>query len=577
MRRVFPFRPSTITYGLPGNSKTQAHAGKPSRKLATLDPVVAHKELLSPAAHPAPKVHALVEKLTRAEATSPPAPRHPISRLAKALGRGFTKVTGLSPGKPKPQEQLLRYAGTSPQTQGQAAEPAAGADPARTLVQALGHEQAHLQAQIEMNEADGVDALVAQHRDEAAQRLALLTRRATHLADRAHELTRQRTDMAAELAELHAAIPATAEALAAAQTLLIQAQSGIDRHHRVRPHEEARPGTSRSGHQLGELLQAERRRELDEQAVAYFQQVRDEQDGLLKAQHARQAQIKTELPTVEAQLAQAVLSARVTAGDLFEQDEAVAALADLQPLLQPVRDHRAEALAATRATAQEARAGLQVGRQAHLEDQIKALQGFAATPHAEPLRQALREWASGLEPATAAWGAQALSASDVLSIAVAASERGLRIGCRAGGASRGRVAWPGPGGPGPPPRGPARRGAARTEPGCKAYRRTAGQRPAWHAGAGPPDGKTAGTTARGTHQGTAGTRPPVPACAGAAAPPAAARRGRLSMARRGPACGMPGLARAAAGRRPGRSQRGRTCRLPGVAQRLREPRPRLGL
>ncbi len=420
MRRVFPFRPSTVTYGLPGNSKTQAHAGKPSSKLATLDPVVAQKELLSPAAHPAPKVHALVEKLTRAEATSPPAPRHPISRLAKALGRGFAKVTGLSPGKPKPQEQLLRYAGTSPQSQGQAAEFGAGADPARPLVQAMGHEQAHLQAQIDMNEADGVDALVAQHREEAAQRLALLTRRATHLADRAHELTRQRTDMAAELAELHAAIPATTDVLAAAQTLLAQARSGSDRHHRVQSHEEARPGTIRSSHQLGELLRAERRRELDEQAVAYFQQVRDEQDGLLKAQHARQAQIKTDLPTVEAQLAQAVLSARVTAGDLFEQDEAVATLAELQPLLQPVRDHRAEALAATLATAREARAGLQAGRQAHLEDQITALQVFEASPNAEPLRQALRAWARGLEPASAAWGAQALSASDVLSVAVAA-------------------------------------------------------------------------------------------------------------------------------------------------------------
>ena len=77
MRRLFPHRPTTVTYGLPGNSKTQAHAGKPSSKLATLDPVVAQKELLSPAAHPAPKVRALVEKMNRAEASTPPPPRHP--------------------------------------------------------------------------------------------------------------------------------------------------------------------------------------------------------------------------------------------------------------------------------------------------------------------------------------------------------------------------------------------------------------------------------------------------------------------------------------------------------------------
>lgn len=420
MRRLFPHRPTTVTYGLPGNSKTQAHAGKPSSKLATLDPVVAQKELLSPAAHPAPKVRALVEKMNRAEASTPPPPRHPISRLAKALGRGLTKVTGLSPGKPKPQEVLLRYAGTSPPTRdrahAQAAEPGTTADPAQTLVQALGHEQAHLQAQIDVNEADGVDALVARHHDEAAQRLALLTRRATCLADRAHELTRQRTDLATELAELRAAIPATTEVLAAAQLLLTQARSDLDRHHQARQHEQAQPGPRR----LGTLLQAERRQEIDEQAVAYFQQTQNEQERRLQAQRARQAQIETDLPTVEAQLAQAVLSARVTAGDLFEQDEAVAALADLQPLLQPVRDHRAEALAATLATAQEARAGLQTGRQADLEDQIQALQGFSATPHAEPLRQALRSWADTLEPATAAFGAQALSAPDVLSIAMAA-------------------------------------------------------------------------------------------------------------------------------------------------------------
>jgi len=426
MRRIFPARPTTVTYGLPGNSKTKAHAGKPSDKLSTLDPVVAQKELLSPAAHPAPKVHALVEKMTRAEATSPPAPRHPISRLAKALGRGFAKVTGLSPGKPKPQEQLLHYAGTSPPPQAKAkaqvqvAEHSAAADLAQTLVQALGHEQVHLQATIDVNEADGVDALVTLHHDVAAQRLARLTRRATRLADRAHELTQQRTDMATELAALRAAIPATAEVVAATQLLLTQARSNLDRHRQVHQHEEAQPGTSRPNHRLGTLLKAERRQELDEQAAAYFQQTQDEQDGLLQAQLARQAQIETDLRTVEAQLAQALLSARVTARNLFEQDEAVTDLADLQPLLQPVRDQRAEALAATQAMAQEARTGLQAGRRADLEDQITALEGFAATPHAEPLQQALRLWADGLEPATAAFGAQALSAPDVLSIALGA-------------------------------------------------------------------------------------------------------------------------------------------------------------
>lgn len=423
MRRIFPHRPTTVAYGLPGNSKTQSHAGKPSSKLTTLDPVVAQKELLSPAAHPAPKVHALVEKMNRTEATSPPAPRNPISRLAKALGRGFTKVTGLSPGKPKPKEKLLRYAGTSPQTQAntnaQVAEPRAAADPAQTLVQALGHEQAHLHAQIDVNEADGVSTLVDQHRDEAAQRLALLTRRATRLADRAHELTRQRTDMTAELAELRTAIPTATEALAATQALLTQTRSDIDEHHLAQQHDEARPSTSRPDHRLGTLLRSERRQELDEQA-AQLQQAQDEQDSRLQAQRARLAQIETGLPRVEAQLAQALLSARVTAGDLFEQNEAVTALADLQPLLQPVRDHRAEALAATLATTQEARAGLQAGRQAYLEDQTEALLGFESAPHAEPLQHALRSWADGLEPATTAFGAQALSASDVLSIAVAA-------------------------------------------------------------------------------------------------------------------------------------------------------------
>ncbi|HET7866397.1 MAG TPA: hypothetical protein VFL86_18510, partial [Burkholderiaceae bacterium] len=110
MRRAFPhvfssIRPSSCTFGLPGNGKTRAHAGKPSsrqqshQKLATLDPVVAQKELLS--AHPAPKARALAAQLNRAEATTPPAPRHPIARLAKALARGVGKLTGFHAGKPQ--------------------------------------------------------------------------------------------------------------------------------------------------------------------------------------------------------------------------------------------------------------------------------------------------------------------------------------------------------------------------------------------------------------------------------------------------------------------------------------------
>ena len=192
MRRVFPqvfstLRPSSYTCGLPGNGKTRAHAGKPSsrqqshQKLATLDPVVAHKELLS--AHPAPKAQALAAQLNRAEATAPPAPRHPITRLAKALARGVGKVTGFHPGKPQSQEQLLRYAGTAPP-----AVPEAAQDPAQALVQALGHEQAHLLAQIDVNEANGVDALVTQHLEQVEKNRALANRRAANLSARAHFL-----------------------------------------------------------------------------------------------------------------------------------------------------------------------------------------------------------------------------------------------------------------------------------------------------------------------------------------------------------------------------------------------------
>ena len=186
MRRVFPnvfssLRPSTCTCGLPGNGKSRAHAGKPSshqqshQKLATLDPVVAQKELLSTS--PAPKAEALVAQLNRAEATTRPAPRHPITRLAKALGRGLAKVAGVHPGKPQPKERLLRYAGTAPQA-APAAVHAAAPDPAQTLTQTLGHEQAHLQARIDVNEADGVAALVAQHLEKVEKNRALADRRA---------------------------------------------------------------------------------------------------------------------------------------------------------------------------------------------------------------------------------------------------------------------------------------------------------------------------------------------------------------------------------------------------------------
>lgn len=419
MRRAFPavfssIRPSSCTFGLPGNGKTRAHAGKPSsrqqshQKLATLDAVVAQKELLS--AHPAPKAQALVAQLNRAEATTPPAPRHPIARLAKALARGVGKLTGCHPGKPQPQERLLRYAGTSPAVAPTGVH-AAAQDPATALVQALGHHQAHLLAQVGVNEAGGVDALVAQHLAQVQKNQALARRRAANLGARAHYLEAR----LAELAALQAAVPIATAALAATETKLQQARTDLDLH-LARQRDEAGPSTPR---RFGALLRLERRQELAEDVVR-LEQLQAAQEAGLQAQRARQAALEAQRPRIESQLAQARLSARVNAQDLIEQDQAAAALAALQPDLHTVQAHRAERQAALQTAAADARAMLQDQRARHLQAQVMELPGFDAADATGPLRQALREWTAGLEDATAAFGAEALPASDVLSIAVPA-------------------------------------------------------------------------------------------------------------------------------------------------------------
>jgi len=424
MRRVFPnvfssLRPSTCTSGLPGNGKSRAHAGKPSsrqqshQKLATLDPVVAQKELL--AAHPAPKAQALTAQLQRAEAATCPAPRHPITRLAKALARGVGKVTGLHPGKPQPKDQLLRYAGTAPQA-APAAVHAAGLDPAQTLVQALGHEQAHLLARIDVNEADGVDALVAQHLEQVEKNRALANRRAANLSAREHYLAARQPRLAAELAALRSAIPAAAEVLAATRARLDRARTDLDQH-LVRERDETRPGIT---HPLGALLWLERRGQELAAELARQEQLQATQEAALLAQRSRQAALETSLQRIEAQLAQARLSARVNAEDLRDQDQAAKSLAALQPDLRRVQARRSERQAALRDAARDARVTLQDHRALHLADQLTALPGFESAGPSGPLQQALRAWTAGLEAATAAFGAEALSAGDVLSIAVPA-------------------------------------------------------------------------------------------------------------------------------------------------------------
>lgn len=420
MRRVFSsLRPSSSTFGLPGNGKTQAHAGKPSsrqqshQKLATLDPVVAQKELLS--AHLAPKAQALAAQLNRAEATTRPAPRHPVTRLAKALGRGLAKVAGVHPGKPQPKEQLLRYAGTSPQVAPVAVH-AAGLDPAQTLVQALGHEQAHLLARIDVNEAVGVDALVAQHLEQIEKNRALASRRAANLSAREHYLAARQPRLAAELATLRSAVPAAAEALAATAAELDQARADLDQH-LTRERDETRPGITRP---LGTLLWLERRGNELAEEVARLEQLQATQEAALQGQRSRQAAIEAALQRIEAQLAQARLSARVNAQDLREQDQAAKALAELQPDLRSVQARRTERQTAMRNAAEGAQATLQDHRALHLADQLTALPGFESAMHTGPLQQALRAWTAGLKAATAAFGTEALSASDVLSIAVPA-------------------------------------------------------------------------------------------------------------------------------------------------------------
>ena len=235
----FSLRPHSFTCGLPGIGRTQAHANKPlntrqtHHKLATLDPLVAQKQVLSDSERRVPKAKILIERMSRVEASVPvpAAPRNSILKAFSRLGRGAAIMVGLKHRKPQPHVQLVRYANTRPDknvppTEGKA--PATLHDLHPALVHTLEREEAHLDAWIDADHAAGLDAGLTADIDRVKQGVGLAARRATNLADQAHKLRQHRNKLEALLEIERKAIATATESLDAVQSQLSEATQELD-------------------------------------------------------------------------------------------------------------------------------------------------------------------------------------------------------------------------------------------------------------------------------------------------------------------------------------------------------------
>lgn len=233
----FSLRPHSLTWGLPGMGRTQAHTNKPPstrqthHKLATLDPLVAQKEVQSDSERRVPKAKILIERMSRVEENVPAAPRNPISKAIARLGRSAAVMVGLKHGKPKSHVQLLRYANTRPDKNVPPPEGEASVTPHDlypALVHALEREQAHLEAWIDADHAAGLDAGLAADIDRVKQDIGEAAHEVTNLADQAHELRKDRSNLEASLERERNAIATATESLDATQSQLSEATQALD-------------------------------------------------------------------------------------------------------------------------------------------------------------------------------------------------------------------------------------------------------------------------------------------------------------------------------------------------------------
>ncbi|WP_345778705.1 XopZ family type III secretion system effector [Xanthomonas nasturtii] len=411
-------RPSNVTFGLPGNSRSTAHAGTPAphkqshQRLHQLDGRAAESEACAAEADVAARVHRYTAAAT-GTVHDTPAPREAgrlrgVRKSLQKLAQFAGTAVGIARQATPDHTRLLRYQGTPAQP-----APPAQADPgdwhalAPLQIAAFSASQRLNDARIAGRKAAALERLVLLHLDRLEQAAGLHARRAPRLADRANDIRKRQQVLATWNALLRKHIAKCSERLARTEQ---QLQEQLDQLMAM-PAPAARDHRPRLRDMLKHEAELDRIRKLHEHA-RHLSALREKQQASLQRLQVRAASLDTTL-------AQALQSAHIVAGDLFETATQADDLRALLPALSGLKQSLEQELGSAVADDLNASQALQTASAALIAAQIAQTASSATDAAAATvLRKRLSTWANGLS--TTRFGDQAVPAAGIVAIALGA-------------------------------------------------------------------------------------------------------------------------------------------------------------
>ncbi|SMQ96008.1 Hypothetical Protein NBC2815_02681 [Xanthomonas fragariae] len=412
-------RPSTLTFGLPGNIQGTAHAGTPSphkqahHRLHQLDGPAAESEARAAELDVAAQVHRYTapaaEAVQNASQQRKPSKLRGVRKSLQRLAQFAGTAVGITRQATPDHTRLLRYQGTPAQTAPSA--PVAQAEPgdwhtlAPLQTATFCTSQQVSDAKIAVRKAAALERLVLLHIDRLEQNAGLHAKRAPRMADRANETRKRQQVVATWKALLRTHIDSCSKRLARTEHQLQQQLDQLT----------AMPATVATDRRprLRDLLKHEaemdRIRAMHEHA-RHLSALRDKQQAFLQSLEVRAASLDTTLE-------QALQSAHIVAGDLFETAAHADELRALLPGLSSLKQSLEHALDTATAEDQRASKSLKAASDALIAAQIEQTAHSATdVAGANALRKRLSTWAGGLS--TTRFAEQAVPAAGVVAIAL---------------------------------------------------------------------------------------------------------------------------------------------------------------
>jgi len=397
----FSVRPSNTSVGLPGNSTSTAHAGKPAshkqahHKLHQLDPRAAQHELLSPLFDAARAAREYLAKpLTTADADAAMAPRKPksvLGRLANKVGTCF----GVARGDPVRSEELLRYQNTKEdrthiplRSRGkwESLEP--------VLTGQLKAAENLRLAKIAVDKAISMERLVEHHQDRLTDEALLRSQRAGHLQTTARQLAREGQSIAIWQAALQ-------EQQQSAQQNLQATRQRLDKALALQAKNQEAGGSSTALDGLAEHIEA--------------------LTALQRTQASKHAELVQRSQDTRAALENTERQAHAAARELLQYESGAFDLQSLKPALTQRRKEAEQQLEHAQRRDRIATEALQKTYADIIDLQLRRLPGFEvfrSSPAIGELRQALAAWVKDIDATR--HGAEAIVPASALTMAIKA-------------------------------------------------------------------------------------------------------------------------------------------------------------